>query len=85
MYMYYTCAISISPSTVHVVREMGDEAAERALLSVLGSSGTDRTVCLFDRHVCWQPSPSLGIQFQSVSAFQCTQKDGEEKAVMMDY
>ena len=54
-------------------------------LSVLGSSGMDSTVCSFEIHVCWQPSPSFGIQFLLVAASQCTKMDGEEKAVMMDY
>ena len=44
----------------------------------------DRTVCLFDIHVRWQPSPSFGVQLQSAAAFQCNQ-DSEEKAVMTDY
>ena len=48
----------------------------------------DGTVCSFDVtdvNVRLQPSPSFGVQFQWVATFQCTQMDGEEESVMMDY
>ena len=54
-------------------------------MSLLGSSGMDRTVHSLDIHVRWQPRPSLGVQFQSAAVFQCPQKDGEEDAVLTDY
>ena len=41
--------------------------------------------CVFHIHVCWQPSLSLGVQFQLAAAFQSTQKYGEEEAVLTDY
>ena len=58
---------------------------QREPYSALGSSGMDTTVYSFHVHVHWQPSPSSGVQVQLAVAFQCTQKDSEEGAVMRDY
>ena len=41
--------------------------------------------CLFAWYVCWQPSPSLGVQFQSEASYQRIQKNGKVEAVKTDY
>ena len=80
----HVSSLSVPQPFMSVGRHRWRSSRESPTLSLLGSSGMDRTVCSFDIHVRWQPSLSFGAQFQSAAAFQCTQKNGEE-AVVTDY
>ena len=84
-FVIHVQSLSAPQPFMSLERHRWQTSRESPTLSVLGSSGMDRTACSFNIHVCWQPSPSVGVQFQSTAAFQGTQKDGEEEAVMTCY
>ena len=85
--LYYTRAIIISPPQLFLSlgRRGWRSSRERAPFCLYWAvlEWTGQTARL--RYIRWQASPSSGVQFQSVAAFQCTLKDGEEEAVMTDY
>ena len=81
-FVIHVQSLSAPQQFMSLERHRWQTSRESPTLSVLGSSGMDRTIWI---HVSWQSSLFFGVQFQSTADFQCTQKDCEEEFVMTDH
>ena len=79
-------SLSVLQSFMSLGRHSWQSSRQRPTFFALDSSGMDRTACSFDiyMYVGNQVLP-LAFSFRLWPAFQCTWKDGEEEAVLMDY